>query len=437
MVIRKTFWGILLILGFCITGIMMTQERIYYHVVNLIVILIIISWIWAFLSIRGIQIHRFSRVSRQQVGQLFDETIEVFNQYPIARLWLEVRDKTPLPGSSGSRILSWIQGHAIRSYSIYTLLIQRGEFTLGPTIISSGDPFGLFSFQKLIPEEHSLLVLPFSVDIKSFPYPPGLLPGGRALRRRSLEVTPHAASVREYVHGDSLNRIHWPTSAHRDKLMVKEFDQDPQADVWLFLDSCRNGQVQSKDPSDYPVSGNAWLWWRQREEFRLFPSTFEYAVSASASIVKYFIKKGQMVGFASVGQIYTSLAAEKGERQLGKVLETLAFLKCEGELPLHGLVESQVQYLPRGSTVILVTPSTREDVVLAVDGLFMRDLRPIVVLIDSHSFGSQYRIENLLDKLQMRGIPLTVISKGNNLKEALEKNFFQQPELNQEKFSGY
>jgi len=427
MVIHKTFWGILFILGFCITGILLTQERIYYHVVNLIVILIILCWLWAFLSIRGVRIHRFSRVSRQQVGQLFDETIEVLNQFPIPRLWLEVRDKTPLPGASGSRILSWIHGNANRSYSLFTLLIQRGEFILGPTIISSGDPFGLFSFQKIFPEEHSLLVLPFLVDIKSFPYPPGLLPGGRALRRRSLEVTPHAASVREYVHGDSLNRIHWPTSARRDKLMVKEFDQDPQADVWLILDSCRNGHVQSKDTSDYPDSRNewkwAWLWWKQREEFRLFPSTYEYSVSASASIAKYFIRKGQLVGFASVGQIYTSLAAEKGERQLGKILETLAFLKCEGELPLHGLVESQVQYLPRGSTVILVTPSTREDVVLAVDGLSMRDMRPIVVLIDPHSFGSPYLTESLIEKLQIRGIPLTVISKDNNLKEDLEKEF--------------
>ena len=216
-------------------------------------------------------------------------------------------------------------------------------------------------------------------------------------------------------------------------LMVKEFDQDPQADVWLFLDSCRNGHIQSNDSSDYSESRNewkwAWLWWKQREEFRLFPSTYEYSVSASASIVKYFIKNGQLVGFASVGQIYTSLAAEKGERQLGKILETLAFLKCEGELPLHGLVESQVQYLPRGSTVILVTPSTREDVILAVDGLSMRDMRPIVVLIDPHSFGSPYSVDNLLEKLQLRGIPLTVISKGNNLTEALEKEFISSQEL--------
>jgi uncharacterized protein (DUF58 family) len=197
MSIRKTFWGFLAVFVAASLGGMLTRDDFYYRVSYVIGFLILANLIWAFISIKGIQINRFARVTRQQVGQLFDETIEVENKYHLPRLWLEVRDKTPLPGSSGSRVLSWIQPNSIRSYSVYTLLIQRGNFSLGPTIISSGDPFGLFVFQKFLPGEKTLLVLPYSVDLKSFPFPPGLLPGGRSLRRRSLEVTPHAAGVRE------------------------------------------------------------------------------------------------------------------------------------------------------------------------------------------------------------------------------------------------
>jgi uncharacterized protein (DUF58 family) len=422
MSIRKTFWGFLAVLAASGIGAMLTQDEFYYRIAYVVGFLIVASFFWAFFSIKGIQVNRLSRVNRQQVGQLFDEAIEVENQYHLLRIWLEVRDKTPLPGSSGSRVLSWIPGKSIRSYSVYTLLIQRGNFSLGPTIISSSDPFGLFIFKKIIPGEKTLLVLPFSVDINSFPFPSGSLPGGRALRRRSLDVTPHAAGIREYVYGDPLKRIHWPTTARRDKLMVKEFDQDPQAEVWVFLDSCLNGHIQSKAPSDLPKPGMRWFWWSQREEFRLFPSTYEYSVSAAASIVKYFIRLGQSVGFVSVGQLYVNLPAERGERQLGKVLETLAFLNSDGQLPLQGLVESQVGYLPRGSVVILVTPSVRDDVILAVDGLVLREMRPIVVVIDPHSFGSSSTSESLIDKLSSRGISIVVIEKDANLKEALEKN---------------
>jgi len=423
MTIRKTFWGFLAVFAVSSLGAMLTRDEFYYRLSYVVGFLIVASLCWAFLSIKGIKINRFARVSRQQVGQLFDETIEVENNYHLLRLWLEVRDKTPLPGSSGSRVLSWIQGSSVRSYSVYTLLIQRGNFSLGPTIISSGDPFGLFIFKKNVPGEKTLLVLPYSVDLKSFPFPPGLLPGGRSLRRKSLEVTPHAAGVREYAYGDPLKRIHWPTTARRDKLMVKEFDQDPQADVWVFLDSCRNGHIQSNDPIDTPKPGLKWFWWSQREEFRLFPSTYEYSVSSVASIVKYYIRLGQSVGFVSVGQLYVNLPAERGERQLGKVLETLAFLKSDGDLPLHGLVESQIGYMPRGSVVVLVTPSVRDDVILAVDGLVLREIRPIVVVIDPHSFGSSSRPEELIEKLSSRGIPVVIVAKDANLEKALERDF--------------
>ena len=34
-----------------------------------------------------------------------------------------------------------------------------------------------------------------------------------------------------------MRRIHWPTTARRGQLIVKEFEQDPQAEVWIFLDA--------------------------------------------------------------------------------------------------------------------------------------------------------------------------------------------------------
>ena len=61
--------------------------------------------------------------------------------------------------------------------------------------------------------------------------------GGNSLRKPSLETTPHAAGIREYYPGDPLNRIHWLSSLKRNQIMVKEFDQDPQASVWKYLDA--------------------------------------------------------------------------------------------------------------------------------------------------------------------------------------------------------
>ena len=59
-----------------------------------------------------------------------------------------------------------------------------------------------------------------------------------------LGVLP-AASVRDYAHGDSMRHIHWPSTAHRSQLMVKELELEPSGDVWIVLNL--HGAVQRGD----------------------------------------------------------------------------------------------------------------------------------------------------------------------------------------------
>jgi uncharacterized protein (DUF58 family) len=250
-----------------------------------------------------------------------------------------------------------------------------------------------------------------------------MFPGGRAIRRKAAEVTPHAAGVRDYAPGDALRRIHWPTSARRERLMTKEFDQDPQADVWIFLDAFAPVHFR-KDAQDSQVEKHRpdqlWLWQNQTE-VKLPADTFEYAVSAAGSIANYYIKQGRTVGFACASDVLTVISPERGERQLNKILETLTFLNSDGDLPLIGLVEAQAPSLPRASTVVLVSPATEETVDLAVDYMIMRNLRPIMVHVDPSSFGSSLGGEEVIYRLSQRGIPVVATGYGADLKETLEK----------------
>ncbi|MDD5369830.1 MAG: DUF58 domain-containing protein [Anaerolineaceae bacterium] len=395
-------------------------EAIFYRLIYVWGFLLISSYIWTFFSLKNINVARKARTMRQQVGQIFEERFEVQNLSRFARLWIAVRDLSPLPGSAGSRVQTWIGGNSQRTYISYSWLTHRGLFLLGPTEISSGDLFGLFTSTQVIPSPGSLLVTPFMVDLQTFPSPTGLLPGGRTLHHRTLEVTPYAASVREYSPGDPLNRIHWVTTARRDQLMVKEFEQDPQADVWIFLDAYHG--VQAALPEAEPIikADRLLLWRHKPEEIRLPSATFEYAISVAASVANYFINQNHAVGLASAGRTYNVLPAERGERQLGKILETLSFIDAEGKLPLTGLTTAQASYLPRGSTVVLVTPSTQESLLLAVNDLDKRSMHPVVVLIDAASFGGLRGSDQLAAELTVRSVPVMVVANHDNLEIALQ-----------------
>ncbi len=128
------------------------------------------------------------------------------------------------------------------------------------------------------------------------------------------------------------------------------------------------------------------------------------------------------LGLASAGQTYAVLQAERGERQMGKIMETLAFLEGEGELPLLGLTTAQGNYLPRGSTVVLITPSTQPGVVFAVDDLERRSMHPVVILLDASSFGGGKGTGDLAETLAMRNIPVIRVANHDDLKLVLQSS---------------
>ncbi|NOY98805.1 MAG: DUF58 domain-containing protein [Chloroflexi bacterium] len=411
----RIFIVLLLLVG--VLGSLVTGASIYVRLLYLSVLLIVGSWVWARLSLSGLTVVRWARSLRANVGDIFDEHFEIDNDNRWPCSWVEVRNEAPIPAASGSRLLTKIGGHQKRSYLARTWLTRRGSFPLGPTRLSSGDPLGLFRASKRFPPSGVLVVLPMLVNVTSFPSPPGLLPGGKVVRQKALGVTPHAAGVREYVPGDPLRRIHWPTTVRRQRLMVKEFDQDPQAEVWLFLDIQQD--VQASLEKDEPQARwDGWLLGR-KPTFELPPSTLEYGVTIAASLAHYFIRQRRAVGLVAAGQTNIAISADRSVRQEEKILETLAFVKASGNLSLASLVAAQASQLPQGSSVVLITPSVQPELKLAVGDLLRRNLHPVVVLLVADSFGGPKGSDALAESLSATNVPVCRIVCGTDLAAAL------------------
>jgi uncharacterized protein (DUF58 family) len=411
----RVFIALLLLVG--TVGALITGADIYSRFLYLGGLLLVGGLIWTFWVARGLRVTRSARITRANVGDFFEEHFEIVNGNHILAPWIEIFNQSRIPHASGSRLLTLIRGRQTRTYLSRTWLTRRGAFALGPTRISTGDPFGLFRWDREIPSTQTLVVLPMLFEIRSFSLPPGLLPGGQVIRRKSPDITPHAAGVREYAPGDAMKRIHWATSIRRNQLMVKEFEQDPQAEVWLFLDSQR--EVHHEKEQRAQQQSMEMNLFGKRPEFQLPPSSLEYGISIAASLAHYFIVQRRAVGYASAGQTFTVHHAERSERQEGRILETLAFVEADGRLSLAALVSAQASQLPQGSTAILITPTVQPELLQAVDDLQRRYLRPVVVLLDAQTFGGMRGTEKLARSLRERRVPVCVVACGDDLKQAL------------------
>lgn len=409
---------VLALLVLSLFGWAFSAKVIYLRLFYLWGLLVVGSWLWARSTLKGVQFRRVSLINRAQVGQVFNEQFEIKNTSRIPVLWMEVKDESELPGASGSRVLTLIGGKQTRTFFSRQRLLKRGVFSLGPTTLVAGDGFGLFRVSMVVSECSSLLVYPSIFPVSEFPHPLGLLTGGEALHKKTPQITSNAAGVREYEPGDSWNRIHWASTARRNRLMVKEFEIDPRAEVWILLDGELNSQAAL--PFSWQTMVNVPL----GEFFSQVdtpPTTEEYAVTIAASLSRYYIEQGRAVGMIENGGLINVVAPDRGFRQFGKLLQNLALFQADGEIPFIGMVSSHARYISRGSTLILITPSVNHELTSCVDHAYRLGLRPILILLDASSFGGSVGSLDLEESIRNLSIPVKVVRSGDDIGIALSQ----------------
>jgi len=398
------------------------SQDILLNISYLLAMLLLVSFIWTWINIRTIRLTRITRARRAQVGRPMEERFMIANTSHIPKLWLEVRDHSDLPAHRASHVVRGLRGKGRYLWRVNTVCLRRGRYQLGPITLTCSDPFGLFEMQRKVTPTSHIVVYPMTVDIARFALPVGILPGGDALRRRTHYITANAAGVRDYAPGDSFSRIHWRSTARRDQLIVKEFELDPLADIWIFPDMYRAVQCSAIDTEPREETPVEWpLRWPSPEKHRIDPSTEEYVVTIAASLAQHFLRRDRAIGMVTYGREREVIQADRGERQLTKILETLAVERGLGEVPIDHVLYAEVDQLPRGTTIILVTPSSGEPIVALARHLERRGVRAMVVLVDPATFNGGDSAEGVASLLRGAGTPTYVVRRDDDLGEALSQ----------------
>ena len=135
----------------------------------------------------------------------------------------------------------------------------------------------------------TLIVYPRIDRLPLWRLPSANLEGSHAAPERTLQTSPLATTVRPYAPGDSMNRIHWKSTARHNEIQVKEFDLEQTADVWIFLDLDRRVQAGTGEES-----------------------STEIAIRAAASIADRSLTENRAVGLTVFGHRMSVLPADRG-----------------------------------------------------------------------------------------------------------------------------
>jgi len=357
--------------------------------------LVFLGLLWTRSNLLGLDLRREIRAQRAQVGQTVEERFTLHNRLLIPKLWLEVRDHSTLPEHRASRAFA-LGPWGRKAWTVRTRCRRRGKYSLGPTTVASGDPFGLFRMRRRWGDVLSLVVYPATVDLPYFTIPLGQLPGGNALRQRSPHITPNSLGIRPYVPGDGLSRIHWPSTARLGSLTVKEFELDPLSDIWVVLDGQRSAQAGSGDEG-----------------------TEEYGVTIAASLAKHFLDQHRAVGLIVYGSHHCVLPADRGSRQFLKMMEELAVIRAVGRMPLAEVLSAESLRFGSNTTLVVVTPSLAEDWVVTLRHESRRGVRGVAVFLEPATFGGSDSSVLIVGALAAAQLPTFLVKRGDDLAKTL------------------
>ncbi len=371
--------------------------RVLYLLTYVLLILFILSWLWTRYSLRKMAFRRTASVGRVQVGETFDERLTLDNISVMPKLWVQIADGSTLPGHRAGYVAS-MGGRKRATWRARTVCKQRGRFQLGPVTATSGDPFGLFRRHLTLTAPRELLVLPRILPISNFVLFTGGLPGRGRSSRRALHATTNATTIRDYTVGDALNRIHWRSTAHYNRLIVKEFDLDPSLDAWVFLDL--HEEVQAGEGEH---------------------STVEYGVTIAATIATYLLRQDLSLGMIVNAEQREFLSLDRGDRQIERVLEMLAVVEPGSGPDLKEALALDAFHFGRNTVAIVITPSTSRDWHESLRHLQRRGVQVAVVGLDAASFEDSPADEDTLALLEGAGIPVLRIKCKDSLTEVLER----------------
>ncbi len=189
----------------------------------------------------------------------------------------------------------------------------RGAYRMGPLSLRQRDPFGLTYVAVRLSSTTEVVVLPRVVDLTGR----GSVAQGRGSEGEQPQmVALHGeddVSIRNYRDGDELRRVHWPATAHRGELMVRQEDRPARRRAVLILDSRSSAHGRAPLPS----------------------ASFEYAISALASVARALLLQGYVVHLLSTQTLSEGTAYQPMD--LDTLLDTLARAQRDDDLSLEGV----------------------------------------------------------------------------------------------------
>ncbi len=278
----------------------------------------------------------------------------------------------------------------------YTLQhIPRGEHTLNQIRVVLGDFTGIVKKEHVFNVETKIVAFPASRKLTLHKTSESFEEGISHSYNRTLKNTTVVSGVRNYAPGDRVTWIDWKSSAKRNEMMTKEFEQEKSNDILLILDATKQENMN-------------WL-------------AFEGAVEITNSLIRAYEQESSRMLFSSLGAQREAFSIQHDFRNNKQVLHHLARVQPTASIPFPEMLKKEFGFLQRGYALMVVTTNITKDLYDALIQIKPRSVKVTLFVVNSHQAINQ-KEEEILKRLTNYGIVVNVITEEKLIQESFEVN---------------
>ncbi len=235
----------------------------------------------------------------------------------------------------------------------------RGIYTVGPAQAVVNDPLGLAEARASIGRADRLVVYPAVEELEGYPvvrgHDPNVQTAKPAYHQQGGE---DFFTLREYRPGDDLRRVHWPSTAKRDELLIRQLEVPWQSRALVLLD--------------------------HRSRVFRSPDAFEHGVRGAASALRHLYR----AGFSPALWTLDGATPARSRDAYAASMEKLATVALVGSVDLHSMVVRLRRRAAGGGALVMVTGTPDDEDVAAFRSLTRDFNRTVVLAVDETHEGA-------------------------------------------------
>ena len=290
-----------------------------------ILVLPLLALAFVRLSRPRLEVHRHLSTNRASLGSRVTVSVVVANHGRATTSFLLLEDAVPSAlGRPARQVVAGIPPRREQTVSYALVCRQRGRYRIGPLTLYLTDPFGLARARFDASGTTDLVVFPEVEELSAGGLVAQGAGAGEAAVRHLYRSAADFYTMREYVTGDDLRRIHWPSVARTGTLMIRQDESTRRSSAILYLDTRKVALGGHGSPG------------------------FERGVSVAATLGRALSRAGFMLHLATVDSGATPMNEET-------MLETLAGATPSATRSLAASLGRLRATTPSDTTVALVT----------------------------------------------------------------------------------